>query len=150
MYYIIFFGPNLVFAIGGEQSSDANERLILDKKNTKWEILTISFSSKRNYGCSFVLNNSEVLLFGGSQSPSIFMIFNTKILKMSRLKQKFENCQFYSSKPIYILDSIWIARQYIWNPIYKLDSIWIARQYTKKIYKINPQNYEYEEGELDF
>ena len=127
-----FHYPMHIYIVGGFTSSV--ERLNLESTINQWELLNVANSSSRLFGCCFLLNHEEALIFGGDNTPKSFMVFNIKNLQFQKMVQSFsDHKSFYSSKPIYYSGFIWI--------VYETN---------KKIYQIEPTTLEFQEKDTDF
>ena len=85
-----YFKPNLIYTFSG---SKANNVEMLDENNllNNWKILSIRDFSKREYGLSIPINNSEILIIGGKEAIIQGLIFNIKLNKLSSFEYYFGN-----------------------------------------------------------
>ena len=133
-----YFAPNLLFSFTGH--GNQIEKLNIDNKSNKWQIVQTRHSYSRPYGSAFQLNKNEVLIFGGNKIKGKYsvIIFNVNSLKIKKLKTRFcKNYLFIGSKPAYFNGSITIISKF------NLDT-------DHKMVNINLLNLNFQETYVDF
>ena len=127
-----FWAPSFIYTFGGNVNQDPERKNITDI-NANWEIIHLSTKSHpRFYGCSFFLNKNEVLIFGGRDCPTEFVIFNLNSSKLHVSSKAFINEAFFSSKPVFHNNLIYVKGQ------------------ENSLYLINPRTLEYNLDQTNF
>ena len=100
-----------IYTVGGYESSRI-EQSDISNLNNPWRIIHVNTKIiRRGYGISVHLNSREFLIIGGSMKTALssISIFNPLQNLNHELNRSLKECEFYSSKPIYFRESIWIV-----------------------------------------
>lgn len=129
-----FDSSKYIYTFGGCYRA-SYERFDSMNLSGKWEILTLSGTSRRDKGCSLYFNNHKFFIFGGTKTDNSMPYLynsNTNQFENIELGPQYFNTSFDTSKPIefkeciYLLQIIGFAKNTI-----KINSISLDMQFIK-------------------
>ena len=101
-----------VYTFGG--SPKTYEKLdVKSKDNPSWIKLNIrNNQAGRYYGCTFQMNENEILVYGGSEGTNAFSIFHVKSNSVEMIGKSFNGYVYYGSKSRLLLGFLHVVSKY--------------------------------------